>query len=225
MRPAEARKKLARVLPALRRAYGPREWEPRSSPVDVLVGTILSQNTTGSNSSAGLRQLRRRFPSWSAAADAPIGQIAQCIRICGLSRIKAPRIKKILRQVRSRCGGRVSLGFLRKLPVDEATAYLLGLDGVGPKTAACVLMFAFGKEVFPVDTHVRRIAVRLGLIVEGISAEQAQQVLTPLIRPGDRYEMHVLLIAHGRQTCRARNPLCGGCLLMRMCPRGRASQP
>jgi len=225
MRPSDARRRLARVLVLLRERYGPRRPRRHGSAVRQLVGTILSQNTTGANASAGLRRLWRRFRSWRAVADAPVAEIEKCIRVCGLSRIKAPRIKRILQQVRRSGDGRaVSLEFLGDMPVERATEYLLAFDGVGPKTAACVLMFAFHKPVFPVDTHVRRIAERLGLIPAGTSPERAQELLTPLIAPSDRYEMHVLLIAHGRQICRARNPGCAECPLLRMCPFGRAVQ-
>jgi len=222
MRPARARQTLARVLPLLRREYGPRPYRPGGSAVGELVGTILSQNTSGANASAGFRQLWRRFRCFSGVADAPVGEIEKCIRVAGLSRIKAPRIRRILRQIRVRGGGRqVSLEFLRPMPVEEATRYLLGFNGVGAKTAACVLLFAFGRRVFPVDTHILRIAQRLGVLAAGTSAEKAQEILTPLIRPAGRYEMHVLLITHGRRTCRARNPRCELCPLLKMCRYGR----
>jgi len=222
MRPDRARAKLARVLAMLRVEHGQRPWRRHGSAVGELIGTILSQNTTGANASAGFRGLWRRFRSFEAMADAPVGEIERCIRVCGLSRIKAPRIQSILRQIRGRGPGRrIRLDFLDGMPVPEATDYLLGFDGVGPKTAACVLLFAFGKPVFPVDTHVARIARRLGLAAEGASPERVQEVLTPLIAPPDRYEMHLLLIAHGRRICRARNPRCGDCPLRRICAYGR----
>jgi len=220
-----AGKKLARVLELLRERYGPRRPGRPGSAVRQLVGTILSQNTTGANASAGLRRLWRRFRSWRAVAEAPVAEIERCIRACGLSRTKAPRIKRILQQIRRRGKTRaVSLAFLGDMPVERATEYLLAFDGVGPKTAACVLMFAFHKPVFPVDTHVRRVTERLGLLPEGTSPERAQELLTPSIAPSDRYEMHVLLIAHGRQTCRALNPRCAECPLLSVCPFGRQAR-
>ena len=222
MRPADARKKLQRVLRLLRGDFGPRRWRPEGSAAAELIGTILSQNTTSANAGAGFRQLWRRFRSFSAMAAAPAGEIERCIRVCGLSRVKAPRIKRILQQIRDRGGDRrVSLGFLRRWPDRKAYEYLLAFDGVGPKTAACVLMFAFGKKLFPVDTHIHRIAIRLGLLPAEISPEDAQRALTPLIAPKDRYAMHVLLIAHGRAVCRARGPRCGFCSLLKLCPHGR----
>ena len=119
---------------------------------------------------------------------------------------------------------RLSLEFLRDWPDQRAYEYLLGFDGVGPKTAACVLLFAFGKAVFPVDTHIHRIAIRLGILGQRASAEAAQDILTPLLRPADCYAMHLLLIAHGRQTCKARNPRCPDCCLLDLCPFGRAQR-
>lgn len=222
MRPSRARARLTGALALLRREYGPRQYRRSGSAVGELIGTILSQNTSGANASAGFRRLWRRFRSFSAIANAPVGEIEKCIRVSGLSRVKAPRIRKILRQIRDRGGGRrVSLEFLADMPVAQASRYLLQFDGVGPKTAACVLMFAFGRKVFPVDTHILRIGLRLGVLAAGASAERAQEILTPLIRPAARYEMHVLLIAHGRRTCRARNPHCDLCPLLSMCPHGR----
>ena len=227
MSPAEARRKLKRVLGLLAKDFGPRQRGSSGSAVGELVGTILSQNTTGTNAGAGFRRLWRRFRSWPAVANAPVGEIERCIRVCGLSRVKAPRIKGILQQIRNRpeAGGRVGLEFLRDWPDRKAYDWLLAFDGVGPKTAACVLMFAFGKKLFPVDTHIHRIAIRLGVIPPGTSAEVAQGLLTRWIAPKDRYAMHVLLIAHGRAVCRARNPRCGSCSLLRLCPYGRRAMP
>jgi endonuclease-3 len=214
-----ASRTLRRVLELLRLAYGRRPWRRWGRAVDVLVATILSQNTSNANSSAGYRQLRRRFRSWQAAADAPVAQVEQCIRVSGLSRIKAPRIQRILRQIRDGSSdGRISLEHLRRLAPRQAYEELLAYDGVGPKTASCVLLFSLGMPLFPVDTHVERIAKRLGWIGAKATAEQVQEALTPLIAPEDRYEMHVLLIAHGRQTCKARGERCDWCSLAGLCP-------
>jgi endonuclease-3 len=218
--PAPDRRAVGRVLRRLRRAYGERPWPVGDDPVGCLVATILSQNTSRQNSTAGFRRLRRRFGSWSAVADAPVARIEACIRVAGLSRVKAPRIRTILRQIRRRAG-RVSLAFLRRLPPAEARRVLTGFEGVGPKTAACVLLFALNVPVFPVDTHVLRIARRLGWVGPKATPERTEQVLTPRIRPADRYALHVLLIAHGRQTCRARGPRCRPCALLSLCPDGR----
>jgi len=188
--------------------------------VDVLVGTILSQNTSRANSSAGYRALRERFATWEQVADARSRDIERCIRVSGLSRIKAPRIRAILRAIRAD-RGRIDLAFLADGSPRAGRDYLMQFTGIGPKTAWCVLLFAFGMAVFPVDTHVRRIACRLGLIGPETTPEQACEVLTPRIRPADRYALHVLMIAHGRTVCLARRPRCDHCRLLELCPHGQ----
>ena len=187
----------------------------------MLVGTILSQNTSNKNSDAGYRQLRRRFRSWNQVAAAPVEEVERHIRVSGLSNQKAPRIQAILRQIKSD-RGKIDLQFLGDLDEQQAYEYLTKFKGVGPKTANCVLLFAFGHSVFPVDTHIHRIARRLGWIGPRTTAERAHDILKPLIAPKDRYEMHVLLIAHGRKTCKAINPRCEECVLLRQCPFGKS---
>jgi endonuclease III len=214
---ASARERLKKALTSLRACHGRRPWRRWGRGVDVLVGTILSQNTSDANSSAGYRQLRRELPTWDRVADAPAAAVERCIRVSGLSRIKAPRIQEILRQIR-RSRGSISLEFLRRYEPAEAREYLLRFKGVGAKTASCVLLFSFHMPIFPVDTHIERIAKRLHLAAARATAEDVQEILTPLIDPADRYEMHVLLITHGMQTCRARNPRCQWCDLARLCP-------
>ena len=215
-----ARSRIARILRRLQAVYGRPPRRRDGKAVDVLVATILSQNTSAANSSAGFGQLKRRFRSWDRAADAPVGQIERCIRVSGLGRIKAPRIRRILRQIRAD-RGRIDLEFLARWPPAEASRYLRHFQGVGPKTALCVLMFSFGMDVFPVDTHVHRLATRLGLIEAEATAEKAHRLLAALIDPGDRYAMHMLLIAHGRRVCRARRPQCGRCTLRGLCRDGQ----
>jgi endonuclease-3 len=226
-----AKRKLSRVLVLLSAAYGRPRWKCWGKALDVLVETILSQNTNNANSSAGYRQLRRRFRTWADVADAPVGEVEKCIRVSGLSRIKTPRIQKLLRQIRDARQGadvpsaakrRISLEFLRDWDLQRANRYLLSFDGVGPKTAACVLLFSFHMPIFPVDTHIHRIAIRLGLVEAGAGADDVQELLTPLIAPKDRYAMHILLIAHGRKTCRAISPRCAWCDLRAMCRYAKA---
>ena len=208
------------VLRRLRRAYGPRPWKCWGKGVDVLVDTILSQNTSNANSDAAYRQLRRRFRSWMQVATAPVEEVERHIRVSGLSNQKAPRIQAILRQIKAD-RGRIDIQHLAKMDGKSAYDYLTNFKGVGPKTANCVLLFAFGMGVFPVDTHIHRIARRLKLIGATTSAERAHDLLKPMIAPKDRYEMHVLLIEHGRRTCRAINPRCGECVLLDGCPYGQ----
>jgi endonuclease III len=219
--PADGRARLKTVLVRPRKAHGPRKWQRWGDAVSVLVETILSQNTSNANSAAGFANLRARFADWDELANAAPKDIEACIRVCGLAKIKAPRIRAILRQVRQE-RGRISLEHLRRLPPAEAYEQLTRFKGVGPKTAWCVLMFSFGMKVFPVDTHIHRIAARLGLIGPRVSAEGACEILTPMIAPASRYEMHVLLIAHGRRVCLARRPRCEQCTLLSLCPHGQA---
>lgn len=160
------------------------------------------------------------MPTWNAVADAPTADVEKCIRISGLSRIKAPRIQTILRQVRA-TRGRISLEFLKAMPPEDAYSYLRAFAGVGPKTASCVLLFSLGMPLFPVDTHVLRIARRLELANVRTDAEELQEMLTPLIPPADRYAMHILLITHGRRTCAARSLRCRHCQLLELCPTGK----
>jgi endonuclease-3 len=211
---------MTHILQILAKTYGPCEYGCWGKGVDVLVDTILSQNTSNANSDAGYRRLRRRFRSWNQVAVAPVDEVEKCIRISGLSRIKAPRIQQILRQIKAD-RGKMCIQFLANESDDAAYEYLTKFKGVGPKTAACTLLFAFGKAVFPVDTHIHRIAKRLGWIDDDSSAEHAQETLTKMIRPRDRYGMHVLLIEHGRKICRAIRPKCQECALRAMCDYAR----
>jgi endonuclease-3 len=215
--PVVSQKKMKHILALLTRAYGPRVWKCWGRGVDVLVDTILSQNTSDKNSTAGFRQLRRRFRSWNQVADADVNEVERHIRVSGLSKQKAPRIQAILRQIRTE-HRKIDLQFLCKLTEQQAYEYLTNFKGVGPKTANCVLLFAFGKAMFPVDTHIHRIAKRLGLISARATAERAHDLLLPMIAPEDRYSLHVLLIEHGRKTCKAINPKCELCVLKKICP-------
>jgi len=220
-RPKSSRNNLTMtILRRLRKRYGAKPWKCWGKGVDVLVGTILSQNTSNKNSNAGYRQLRRRFRSWNQVADAPVAEVERHIRVSGLSNQKAPRIQAILRAIRDD-RRTMDIQFLADASDQAAYDYLTKFKGVGPKTANCVLLFAFGKGVFPVDTHIHRIARRLKLIGPNVSAERAHDLLTPMIPPQHRYEMHVLLIEHGRKTCRAINPKCDECVLLDLCPFGQ----
>jgi len=218
---AAARRRSRSILARLEGAYGPPARGPVRSPLETLIATILSQNTTDTNSSAGFKRLKERFASWDEVADGRLRDIRRCIRSCGLSRIKAPRIRDILRQIRAR-QGRLTLVHLREDSPDHVFAYLTSFEGVGPKTALCVMLFSLEMPVFPVDAHIERVTRRLGLLPQRVPAAKAHEHLTPLIAPRDRHELHLLLIAHGRATCRAHRPLCAQCVLLRSCPYGQA---
>ncbi len=213
------RKKVAAICGRLKKVYGPVE-PPRERPVlDALVATILSQNTSDSNSHAAFEELRRRFDDWNAVRRAPAARIARAIRRAGLWNQKAPRIKKILQRIYDE-RGELSLDFLRSKRAPEAVDYLKDMPGVGPKTAACVLLFACRKPVLPVDTHVHRVSRRLGLIDPRTDAARAHEELAPLVPTRRVLEFHVQLVRHGRSCCTARNPRCEDCPLLDLCREG-----
>lgn len=211
---------VGQICRRLRKQYGPLEpWE-RLRPLDELIATILSQNTSDRNSDAAFASLRRSFADWDALRRARLTKIVRAIRGGGLARQKAPRIRSILRQIHER-HGELSLDFLRKLPADEGLTYLRSFVGVGPKTAACVLLFACDKPVLPVDTHVHRVSRRLGLIGPSVNAAKAHEVLARLTPPGKVLEFHIQMIRHGRRVCTARKPHCTDCVLLEGCPEGQ----
>ncbi len=190
----------------------------RTNPLDSLIGTVLSQNTTDANSGPAFDRLKAKFPAWETAARAKPGQIAAPIRSGGLAEIKAARIKRILQQI-ERDRGRLDLSFLDRLPLSEARRYLTNLPGVGPKTAACVLLFSLGKPAFPVDTHVLRVSKRLGLIPPTTTMDRAHDIFADLLQPSQMLPLHLGLVRHGRQVCAARRPKCSICSLAELCPR------
>jgi endonuclease-3 len=197
--------------------YGEPHHIPHGDAVAELVLTILSQNTADTNSGRAFAQLMRTYPSWSAIAGAPAEDVVATIRGGGLAQQKAPRIQAILRTVRDR-SPTFELDFLKTEPLEDARGWLRSLPGVGPKTAACVLLFALGRPAMPVDTHVERVAKRLGLIEQSATPERSHELLEFLVDPSDYYRFHMLLIKHGRRVCAARRPQCGECPLERDCP-------
>jgi endonuclease-3 len=205
------------IVGRLETAYGNRPWKLWGTPLEELIGTVLSQNTNDRNSDAAMERLRQTLPNWDRAADAPLSTIAAAIRPAGLHRQKARSIRAILRRLRQE-RGRVTLDFVRRWPTERIKQYLLALPGVGPKTAACVLLFSLRRPVLPVDTHVHRVSGRLGLIGPRTTAEQAHDVLAAMVPPQKVYAFHVLLIEHGRKICHARRPECGQCVLSDVCP-------
>jgi endonuclease-3 len=215
-----ARPRIQRIVALLEQTHGPQRWRPRGPAIDGLVGTILSQNTSDTNSGAAYRALRAAFDSWEAVMRAPATRIARAIRTAGLANVKSVRIKRVLQQIYAE-RGELSLQFLRRLPLEQARAYLGRFEGVGPKTVACVLMFNLNLPVLPVDTHVHRVSLRLGLIPPGTSAERAHELLAEQVPDELVYRFHVLLVQHGRQICAARRPDCPACALRRICAHGK----
>lgn len=206
------------LIAILGEEYGRVDARPSRDPMTELALTLLSQNTSDHNSGRAFHRLLERFPSWDAVIAAPTSEVEEAIRPGGLAPTKAPRLQQLLAEVRERCPD-YDLGELSELPLDEAKAWLRSLPGVGPKTAACVLLFALDRPALPVDTHVERVAKRLGLVPPRLSAERAHDALEALLEPAQVYAFHVDLIQHGRRTCHARTPNCAGCVLRERCPR------
>jgi len=213
----------------LDRSYGRPSHGRGGDPLDSLIGTVLSQNTTDVNSHRAFDRLKERFPKWESVLAARPRQIAGAIRSGGLGDIKSRRIKQILREI-ERDRGRLDLSFLRRASVRAAREYLTALPGVGPKTAACVLLFSLGKPAFPVDTHVLRVSKRLGLLPPKTTMERAHDIFEEMLDsagPGgeaqweadDMLALHLGLIRHGREVCAARRPRCEICPLLDLCPR------
>jgi endonuclease-3 len=200
--------------------HGDREWHPRLDPVGELVSTILSQNTNDVNRDQAYARLRERLPTWEAVRDADPELVREAIRPAGLANRKGPAIQRALRHI-SEERGEINLNFLTEMPLNEAKEWLTSLNGVGPKTAAIVLLFSFNRPAFPVDTHVHRVSQRLGLIGSKVSREKAHDVLEALLPPETYYAFHLNLIQHGRQVCHARQPRCEDCPLLTLCDQGQ----
>ena len=212
------RRRLRRIVDRLAGEYGRPVLRPHHAPVEELVVTVLSQNTNDRNRDVAYGRLRERFASWDEVRRTPIKEVEDALRPGGLAPTKSVRIREILKALDDD-----DLSGLAEAPLDEARAELCALPGVGRKTAACVLLFAFGRPDPPVDTHVFRVGVRLGLWTERTPLVAAHDELARLVGddPQFAYEAHVLLIRHGRRTCVARTPRCLDCPLRRMCPEGR----
>jgi endonuclease III len=212
-RPAPAR--VRRIRDRLRELYGIPVAPPHGQGVDELILTVLSQSTSDRNRDVAFLRLRRRFGSWAAVRDAPVEAVEEAIRPGGISRVKSGRIQAILRALPD-----FDLGWLAGASVEEGRDFLCSLPGVGRKTAACVLLFAYGKRDVPVDTHVSRVGTRLGLFRPGAPFEEMHDDMLAITPRGQELELHVNLLRHGRRTCHARRPDCAGCALLRMCPTG-----
>ena len=197
-------------------AYGEPTWRPALDPISELVSTILSQNTNDTNRDAAFDRLRARLPTWEQVRDADPEVVIEAIRPAGLANQKGPRIQAALRRITEE-RGRLELDFLADWPLEEAKAWLSSIKGVGPKTAAIVLLFALGRPAFPVDTHIHRLSKRLGLIGPRVSREKAHTELERLLPPETYYAFHLNLIRHGRRVCPSRKPRCEACFLRDLC--------
>jgi endonuclease-3 len=196
--------------------YGDPQWRNPLPPLDELVSTILSQNTNDTNRDRAFNTLRERFPTWEAVRDADEADVIDAIRTAGLANQKGPRIQNVLRQITQE-RGELELDFLRELDDNEAREWLMKFKGVGPKTAAIVLLFSLGKPAFPVDTHIYRVSGRLGLRPAKMTADQAHQHLEKIFPQDAYYSAHLNIIRLGREICNARRPNCPVCPLKELC--------
>jgi endonuclease III len=204
------------VLQRLIEFYGEPTWRNPLPPLDELVSTILSQNTNDTNRDRAYQALRRRFPTWEGVRDAETGEVIEAIRSAGLANQKGPRIQHVLREITTERGA-LDLDFLGGLPPEQARAWLEKFKGVGPKTAAIVLLFSLGKPAFPVDTHIYRVTGRLGLRPDKMTVEQAHPHLEGLFPVESYYSAHLNIIRLGREICQARKPNCTDCPLYNIC--------
>jgi endonuclease-3 len=213
------------VRERLRAVYGVPLMKPHRHPIAELILTVLSQSTNDRNRDVAFLRLRERWPLWEQVRDAPLAEVEEAIRPGGISKVKSVRIQEILRAISERPGigdgepeHELSLDWPPRVPLEDARDYLTSLPGVGRKTAACVLLFAYGLHDVPVDTHVSRVGMRLHLLRAGAPFEELHDQMLALTAPGQELELHVNLLRHGRRTCHARTPACRECALARMCP-------
>jgi endonuclease III len=229
--PTHAR--VVRIRERLREVYGIPLMRPHGDPIAELILTVLSQSTNDRNRDVAYLRLRGRWASWQRVRDAPLAEVEEAIRPGGISKVKSARIQAILRAISDRPAPpapsvaaavapapdpELSLDWLPEVPLGQARDYLVALPGVGRKTAACVLLFAFGLHDVPVDTHVSRVGMRLRLLRPGAPFAELHDQMLALTPPGQELELHVNLLRHGRRTCHARSPACDECALARMCP-------
>lgn len=218
--------KALQVHKSLLAFYGEPIWRNPLPAIDELVSTILSQNTNDVNRDKAFESLRRRFPSWEAVRDANVTEVVESIRVAGLANQKGPRIQQVLQQITIERGN-LDLSFLNELPLEEARAWLMKFNGVGPKTAAIVLCFSLNRPAFPVDTHVYRVTGRIGLRPEKMPVEEAHRYMEALLPPETYYAAHLNIIRLGREICQARKPNCAKCPLLLTCDfgQGRRTEP
>jgi endonuclease-3 len=208
--------KLSNITLLLEEQYGiPRRAGP-GNLLDILIETILSQNTNDQNRDKAYRRLKARFPRWKDVLEVKTKKIVSAIRQGGLAEQKARRIHEILHWIKKQ-EGRLSLSFLKKMDSEEIKRTIGALKGVGPKTLHCLLLFGLRREAFPVDTHILRIGKRLGFVPEWMNAEKAHLWMSPLIPKEKSLSLHLNLIRFGRSVCKAKNPSCDICFLSGKC--------
>ena len=216
--PQDFTQRITEIREALIDAFGLPVWRTPLPPVDELVSTILSQNTNDVNRDKAFETLKARFPTWEEVMAADTNEVIDAVRIAGLANQKGPRLQQALREIAEQTGGSLDLAFLREKPVEEARGWLMAIKGVGPKTAAIVLLFAMGIPAFPVDTHIYRVTGRLGLRPLKLNREQTHTYLEERIPPDYFYDLHLNIIRLGREVCGARKWDCARCPVEKLCP-------
>ncbi len=208
--------KINEIIELLKEDFQGLDPKPsKSDPLDILIATMLSQNTTDKTSYRAFMNLKNDFKDWDDVMNAPLQKIKNAIRVCGLTNQKSMSIKKMLKEM-NKSYGKLSLNFLKKLSDEKIYEELLQYNGVGLKTVSCVLAFSLGRDVFPVDTHVHRLTNRLGIAKAATPVKTFEQVKDK-IPNGKKFLFHTLLIRFGRKICRSANPLCGKCRLYDLC--------
>ncbi len=215
------KKKALETHKRLLEKFGEPVWRNPLPAIDELVSTFLSQNTNDINRDRAFDSLRAKFPTWEKVRDASEDEVVEAVRVAGLANQKGPNIQSALRQISDE-RGELDIDFLKKMPVEDARTWLIKFRGVGPKTAAIVLLFSLEMPAFPVDTHVYRVTGRVGLRPEKISVEKAHPFLEGLFPPETYYAAHLNIIRLGREVCKARKPNCKECPLSEICNYGKA---
>jgi len=215
--PSDIQKKIWKIRQRLIDAFGSPKWRPSLPPVDELVSTILSQNTNDTNRDTAFEQLKEKFPDWRSVMTADTKDLIEVIRTAGLANQKGPRIQQALMDISATNGGKINLGFLKEMERDKAREWLMAVNGVGPKTAAIVLLFSLGIPAFPVDTHIYRVTGRIGIRPEGLSVEKTHAYLEERIPDEYFYDLHLNLIKLGREVCGARKWHCYRCPVEDLC--------
>ncbi|MHA1934273.1 MAG: endonuclease III domain-containing protein [Candidatus Thorarchaeota archaeon] len=213
---SDSKRKVAKVCKLLVKHYGETVVERKLPPIDELVLTILSQNTNDVNMYRAFESLKAKYKTWDEVLVTPEEELSKVIYSSGFFRIKAKRIQATLKEIKERTGD-LDLSLLENMSKADATNWLTSLYGVGPKTAAIVLLFCFGVPTLPVDTHVWRVSKRLGLVPMKTSRERAQILLEEIVPKSCVYSLNHNLVKHGREICKAQKPRCTDCFLNKDC--------
>lgn len=210
------KKKINEIISLLKKEFPGNDPKPaESDPLDVLIATMLSQNTTDKTSYRAFVNIKNDIGSWEAVLNAPVSRLKKAIKVCGLAEQKAGNIRNLLETLKKE-RNELSLKYIDMLSDDDIYRDLLRYKGIGYKTITCLLAFGLGRDVFPVDTHVHRLVNRLGL-VRAATADKSFELVKDIIPKGKKLLFHTLLIRYGRKICKAKNPLCGSCVLYDFC--------